>query len=77
MVQFLLRTYIDVDIRKISQVFRKLLSNALKYTLKCKKVEIKADCINTSIKQQNGHMSGVKPFLRIQVIDEGAGISKV
>jgi signal transduction histidine kinase len=60
---------IDVDVKKISQVIRNLVSNALKFTRNCGVVRITA-------KYKAGDISK-KGVLRVEVNDTGCGISPV
>ena len=80
--------YVTADKRKLCQVFRNLLSNALKFTPPGGRVLIKAIGV-TAIPVYNPlGFIGVrhsklklypteKQFLQIDFIDNGAGISKV
>jgi signal transduction histidine kinase len=60
---------IDIDKRKISQVIRNLLSNALKYT--------NANGNEVSVRVDIKHLIGEPAILKIDVIDQGVGISEV
>ena len=66
----LLKTEIDIDITRMSQVLRNLISNALKFTPKRSAVSI-------VIGKIRGVTSTSQSILRIQVIDSGAGITQV
>ena len=60
---------VDIDRRKISQVIRNLLSNALKFT----KNYGREICVSVDFIQS----VNTQTILKIEVIDQGAGISQV
>ena len=82
MGQLLLSTFIYVDVNRISQVMRNLLSNAFKFTPKGGKVTVTASHIYDIIEltennDSNNNDANNQQLLRIEVKDTGAGISKV
>ena len=63
---------ITVDVNKISQVFRNLISNALKFTQRNGKVSVYSSYCNVDTQ------TSIQPsMLRVVIKDSGIGISKV
>jgi len=61
---------IAVDVNKISQVIRNLVSNALKFSPKNSNVKVAISCFTITANK------ATVPWLRVAVTDTGAGISK-
>ena len=76
---------IDVDKTKMTQVMRNLLSNALKFTPAGGTVRVEAQYAdrilssgdNTHSTRSETGANAAPTFLRIRVVDTGAGISQV
>ena len=81
-VQRALRDYrIDADKHKLSQVFRNLISNALKFTPEGGTVSVTVSLIANNILSDSLHNGtlhkSAMPSLYIQVTDTGHGLDKV
>ena len=80
-----LRDYrIDADKHKLSQVFRNLISNALKFTPEGGTVSVAVSVVNQSLSSSahfhslyNSFKSDEDLYLQLEVIDTGHGIEKV
>ena len=70
-------TLLYIDKKRMSQVIRNIVSNAMKFTPRGGKVTISASHIHDSIDLKNGGRSVPHKMLRIEVKDTGAGISQV
>ena len=70
-------TDINVDINRMAQVIRNIVSNALKFTPSGGLVTVAVERITDSVTSEDGVVSGPQEFLRLQVIDSGAGIAAV
>ena len=71
----LARTYISVDVNKASQVFRNLVSNALKFTERGGQVTVTSEIVYYSNSQfENSDQK--EPTLVVSVKDTGVGISR-
>lgn len=72
---------VDVDINKISQTIRNLVSNALKFTPAEGQVDVHVHRVNrnsdTGRRYSNDKMASTSEYVRIEVRDTGPGISKV
>ncbi len=78
MGQLLKSTLIYVDKNRLIQVFRNIISNAMKFTPIGGNVTITASHITAhAIVNAESCKSHLQNFLRIQVKDTGAGISQV
>lgn len=69
------RTYISVDVNKASQVFRNLVSNALKFTDRGGEVTVTSEIIYYS-NSQFETSDQKEPALVVSVRDTGVGISR-
>eukprot|EP01036_Dinobryon_divergens_P035963 gene35963-46708_t len=62
---------IDVDVNKVSQIIRNLVSNGLKFTPKNGTVNMLVDIVDED------HGGSFVKCLKVDVVDSGAGISSV
>merc|ERR1711939_1278232 len=73
---------VEVDVNKISQVIRNLVSNALKFTPRGGKVEVVTSIVDKSTPREEGDTGELRmtdiprSFVRISVSDTGPGISE-
>ena len=67
---------VSVDINKVSQIFRNLVSNALKFTKRGGSVFVRSTIIPPVI-EASDHAKMRPTLLRVSVKDTGVGISKV